>query len=189
MALVSGTVSQAGDQPPEKREEPMSQKPWTSDPVSKEPWFAKGVRFRCTSCGACCYKRETTVEYGIDGVWLDVNDLKALRKEGHNLAQVTTTIMIQGTPHVSLRHQEDGACVFLKDRKCSIWGTCQPYQCRTFPLGWKRVMASKAAWDREGERCEGIDSSHFYNKGSILEILRGEKKIRPGIDAYSEETS
>jgi len=155
--------------------------------VSQDLWFKKGVRFRCTSCGACCYKRETTVEHGIDGVWLDVTDLKALRKAGHNLAQVTETITWQGIPHVSLKHNEDGACVFLKNRKCSVWNNGQPRQCRTYPLGWKRVMASKAAWEQEGERCEGIDSSHFYNQGAILEILRGERKIRPGIDAYSEE--
>lgn len=166
----------------------MSQKPWSSDPVSKKPWFSKGVRFTCSMCGACCYKRETTVEHGPDGVWLNLDDIKALRKSGHRLANVTTTQMVKGIPHVSLKHNEDGACVFLKDRKCSIWDTCQPRQCRTYPLGWKTVMASKASWDEEGERCEGIDSSHFYNQGSVLEILRGERKLRPAVDKYSGET-
>ena len=59
-------------------------------------------------------------------------------------------------------------CVFL-DREslpgkavCSIH-TTRPKQCRTFPW-WPEVIKTKAAWERTGKTCEGI------NRGNVVPV-------------------
>lgn len=52
--------------------------------------------------------------------------------------------------------QEDGRCVFLgEDDRCRVYPV-RPVQCRTYPF-WPEVVHSRAAWQRESRRCEGMD--------------------------------
>ena len=50
---------------------------------------------------------------------------------------------------------QSDACIFLKDRKCSIY-EARPVQCRTFPW-WLHTLKSPKEWADAAKDCEGID--------------------------------
>ncbi|MCB1067285.1 MAG: YkgJ family cysteine cluster protein [Simkania sp.] len=114
-------------------------------------WYKDGLRFKCTSCGACCT--------GAPGyVWLEKKDIERLAKR-LNLPQ--DAFLKRYTRQVGSRISliEDPLsydCVFLKDKKICTLYEDRPKQCKTFPF-WKDVLESPEAWEETKERCEGID--------------------------------
>jgi uncharacterized protein len=46
-------------------------------------------------------------------------------------------------------------CIFLKDKKCQIYGA-RPTQCRTYPW-WPQNLRSQQVWEEVARTCEGIN--------------------------------
>ena len=129
-----------------------------------EPWYAEGLRFECTRCGACCR--------GEGYVWVDDREVRALasfldldvdtfgrrylRRVGRRLA------LVDGA---------DGSCVFWKDG-CSIYPV-RPTQCRTFPF-WTENLPSKEDWEEASDACPGMDTGRLYEQHEIEKLARGE---------------
>lgn len=118
--------------------------------MKEEPWFSKGLRFKCTGCGKCCT--------GTPGyVFLSESDLKRLAEH----FQLTPQEFIQQYT----RFEEDrlalidqpgtGDCVFLKGKQCSVYNA-RPQQCQTFPW-WLHNLRTPEDWQEAAQRCEGIN--------------------------------
>lgn len=71
---------------------------------------------------------------------------------------------------------DDGRCVFLdRDGQCRVYPV-RPLQCRTYPF-WPEVVCSKADWDREARRCEGM------NNGEAVPVARIRRAVKACLDA------
>lgn len=115
-----------------------------------EKWYKDGVQFGCTQCGKCCTGRPGYTWVTLDEIEtiakqlnLPINDFvqRYLRKVEGNWSLLETT--------------ENFDCIFLKDKKCSIYAV-RPSQCKTFPF-WQKNLASKEAWEQASQFCEGIN--------------------------------
>src|SRR6185295_3846657 len=96
-----------------------------------EPWYKKGLNFKCTECGQCCtggpgfvWVTEEEIAAMADLLQISVKDfkIKYVRKRGKRQS-------------LNERKSDNFACVFLKDKKCLVY-KARPEQCRTFPW-WK----------------------------------------------------
>ena len=56
-----------------------------------------------------------------------------------------------------LRTRDNGDCIFLHGRKCTIHDV-KPTQCATYPF-WPRALSSSIDWLAEAKTCEGIDTT------------------------------
>lgn len=115
-----------------------------------EPWFKEGLRFQCTGCGGCCT--------GSPGyVFLSQTDLERLAMHKQMTPQEFAkkfTRLVEDQ-HALLDHPGNYDCVFLKDKKCTVY-EARPTQCRTFPW-WVHHLRDEEDWKAAKERCEGID--------------------------------
>jgi uncharacterized protein len=122
----------------------------------KEPWFKKGLNFKCTGCGECCT--------GSPGyVWIDEKEI----------VKKYTRRVENGT---SLKeHPTNYDCVFLKERKCLIYGA-RPHQCKAFPW-WPENLKSKKDWNEAAKRCEGINhpDANLVTLGQIVSAMKGDE--------------
>jgi len=113
------------------------------------PWYAEGLHFECTGCGAFCT--------GAPGyVWRNEDEIQALATHFH-LPRDTflKTYFRQVEGRFSLKEDpENFDCVFLKGKTCTVYAL-RPTQCRTFPW-WTRLLRSEAAWEEASQFCEGI---------------------------------
>lgn len=115
-----------------------------------EPWFAEGLKFKCTGCGKCCT--------GSPGyVFLSHTDLENLSQ---HLKLSIDEFTKQYTRYVDgqyalLDHPTSYDCVFLKENKCTVY-EARPIQCRTFPW-WVQHLRDENDWTAAAERCEGIN--------------------------------
>jgi len=97
---------------------------------TSEPWYADGLRFRCTQCGDCCT--------GAEGyVWVnqqEVEELAAAR--GMTPAVFERRFVKRVGIRRSLKERKGGDCVLLDadTRKCTVYDA-RPRQCRTWPSG------------------------------------------------------
>lgn len=120
--------------------------------LEETPWFAEGLRFKCTGCGKCCT--------GSPGyVFLSAPDLQNLADH----FQLTTaefakryTRLVDGE-YALLDRPGSGDCFFLKDKQCSVY-EARPVQCRTFPW-WIHNLRDAQDWEEAGKHCEGINHS------------------------------
>lgn len=115
-----------------------------------EPWFAEGLKFKCTGCGKCCT--------GSPGyVYLSKQDLS--RFAAH--FQLTEEEFIQKYARlidgqVALLDREGSSdCLFLQNNQCTVYDA-RPTQCRTFPW-WVYHLREPSDWEEAGKRCEGIN--------------------------------
>ncbi|MEM8727553.1 MAG: metallophosphoesterase [Chlamydiota bacterium] len=115
-----------------------------------EPWYRKGLRFKCTGCGKCCTKK--------GHVWLEQEDIAVLAEhlrmtEGAFIKRYTRNY-IHDLALLDHPHSDD--CIFLEDKKfCKVYAA-RPKQCRTFPW-WKQNLMSVNEWEKVKGECEGID--------------------------------
>src|SRR5262245_2115435 len=113
-----------------------------------EPWFAGGLRFRCTRCGNCCT--------GAPGhVWVDGEEVSAIADFRGETVEEVTGLHTRLTRHGrSLREKANGDCVFYdRDRGCTIYPV-RPRQCRTWPF-WESNVVTPESWVRTCEICPG----------------------------------
>jgi Fe-S-cluster containining protein len=115
-----------------------------------EPWYSQGLPFKCTECGGCCT--------GSPGyIW--VSDQEIVQIADHLKVSIDHFMQnyvryVDGKLSL-LEDHKNYDCVFLKDKKCSIYSV-RPKQCRTFPW-WPRHLKSKEDWDAAASYCEGIN--------------------------------
>ena len=130
------------------------------------PWYADGLRFRCTACGQCC-----TGEPG--HVWATKDELKAMAKaRGVSLHVFKQRFVRRVGKRFSLKEHENGDCVMLKGGKCTVY-RAKPQRCTTFPF-WEDVMNDRREWEETKQRCEGIDQGDLYSREEIEVLLTGD---------------
>ena len=133
----------------------------TANQHDRPEWYADGLRFECTMCGACCTgapgfvgfsKAEGEAMAGRLGVSVQDFYSRYAHKMEHGR---------QGWSLNEIETEHGFDCVFLdRDTKpgqalCSIH-EIRPQQCRTWPW-WPENLRSRDAWRRTGKRCEGVD--------------------------------
>jgi uncharacterized protein len=132
-------------------------------------WYADGLRFACTQCGACCS--------GAPGyVWVDGDEIDAIAAQlGLTAEQVNLRYVRRVGRGRSLLEKPGGDCIFLERRPAGSTG-CQihavrPTQCRTWPF-WKSNLASAEAWRQAARGCPGIGRERTHALATILAALR-----------------
>jgi len=140
----------------------------TSPPAS-EPWYADGLRFRCTQCGDCCT--------GAEGyVWVNQQEVEDLAEAvGMKPETFERRFVKRVGIRRSLKERANGDCVLLdkETRRCTAYEV-RPRQCRTWPF-WNSNLRSREAWDEAAEACPGC------NKGSLVpleQIVEQASKIK-----------
>jgi hypothetical protein len=132
------------------------------------PWYADGLCFECTGCGACCRG------HGM----VEVSDADIARlAAGMSLAEPTfrelyTRPLRKG--RIALTDQPGGDCVFFD--RASAHCTLQvhrPEQCRAYPF-WPSALFSPESWRAEAEACEGIGRGALHSQVDIRSLLREE---------------
>jgi uncharacterized protein len=127
---------------------PLNVLPQESPEESQKPWYAEGLRFKCTECGKCCtggpgyaWVTDAEIQAIADYLKISVKDFgkKYLRFAKGRYALVET------------RNYD---CIFLRDKKCTVYPV-RPQQCRTFPW-WVQNLSSPEAWQEAAKECEGI---------------------------------
>jgi len=122
----------------------------TSSGKAMIPWYKDGLRFKCTGCGQCCT--------GSPGhVWVTPAEIEAMAEFLKiSMEEFIKKYTRRVGNRVSLKeHSKPYDCVFLKDKKCQVYGA-RPTQCRTYPW-WSENLKSPQHWEETASRCEGID--------------------------------
>jgi uncharacterized protein len=135
---------------------------------TREPWYADGLAFECTRCGACC-----TGDPGF--VWVTEEELAAIaRFLGQPLSEVRDLHARRSRGRITLREKANGDCVFFDRRKgCTIYPV-RPPQCRTWPF-WDSNVATPEDWERTCEVCPGSGTGEVI---PVEEITRRLKVIK-----------
>jgi Fe-S-cluster containining protein len=137
---------------------------------SKDPWYAEGLRFECTQCGACCS--------GAPGyVWVDEDEIAALATEmGLEVDAFERKFIRRVGKDKSLIEYPDGDCILLdpRTRKCTVYGA-RPTQCRTWPF-WDSTLKKKKDWKATCEVCPGSGQGRLYTFEEI-EVMRRQKSV------------
>src|SRR5690606_14249333 len=115
--------------------------------MAQREWYADGLRFECTQCGACCTGRPGFVLFSEAEAARIAERLGVTPQEFHENYTHDTA----AGRSLAERPSEFGYdCVFL-DRSsgkplCSIHDL-RPLQCRTFPF-WPENLKSPREWAR-----------------------------------------
>ncbi len=128
---------------------------------TEEPWYADGLAFSCTRCGACCT--------GAPGyVWVNDEEIAQLAKfRGETIEQFCKRFVRQVGGSFSLIEKPGGDCIFWeKGRGCTVYET-RPVQCRTWPF-WSENVETPAAWEGVKRGCPGAGQGRIYSVEEIL---------------------
>ena len=133
-----------------------------------QPWYADGLRFKCTGCGDCCT--------GAPGyVWVNKAEIEQLANalgfidvgkfEGKYIRKIGI--------RKSLVEFPNGDCVFFENgtRRCLVYEN-RPRQCRTWPF-WDSNLDTEARWQETSENCPGCDKGKLYS----LEEVDVQRKV------------
>jgi len=128
--------------------------------VPAREWFADGLRFECTLCGACCTGAPGYVSFTEDEGRRISRRLGLTYEAFLDRYTQDTGVDSLGRSLKEVETEHGFDCVFL-DREsnpgkavCSLYED-RPTQCRTFPW-WPEHLASPRAWQRLGRTCEGV---------------------------------
>ncbi len=139
------------------------------EPHNGDPWYAEGLRFRCTACGQCC-----TGEPG--HVWVTPEEIKRIAKaRGLSKHVFRQRYVVRVGKRFSLKELDNGDCCMLKDGKCTVYAA-KPQRCTTFPF-WEPVLESRGEWEEAAERCEGIGQGDLYTQEEIERIRDGDAAL------------
>ncbi len=133
-----------------------------------EPWYEKGLRFRCTRCGNCC-----TGPPGF--VWVNEEEIAAIAEHrGESVDEVSLRHVRRVGNRRSLREKVNGDCVFFdKEQGCTVY-PARPRQCRTWPF-WESNIETPDAWQRTCSVCPGAGKGELI---TVEEITERVNKIR-----------
>jgi len=133
--------------------------------AATEPWYAEGLRFKCTGCGDCCT--------GAPGyVWVNQAEIDALATRlGMSVAAFEKAYVRQVGVRRTLKELKNRNydCVFLdpQTRRCTVYED-RPRQCRTWPF-WDSNLKSPEAWQAACEACPGSGQGKLYSIELIQE--------------------
>lgn len=118
-----------------------------SPPAS--PWYAAGLRFECTRCGACCRGEPGVVRVADD----EIRPLAAAL--GMSGAEVVRELLRTDGHALRLYEWPNGDCVLYdpETRGCRAY-EARPSQCRRWPF-WEQVLRSPEHWQRACRECPG----------------------------------
>lgn len=126
--------------------------------ISKEVWYAGGLRFTCTQCGDCCS--------GAEGyVWVNQSEIDSMAERvGLTPLDFEKSYVKRVGVRRSLKERRNGDCVLLdkETRKCTAYEQ-RPRQCKTWPF-WDSNLRSPQAWEEAAEACPGC------NKGTLVPL-------------------
>lgn len=134
---------------------------------SQSPWYKEGLQFECTSCGKCCS--------GFPGyVWLSEEEIQQiceyLKLSQEEFLRKYTRLV--GEKISLIETNENYSCIFLRDKKCSIYPV-RPTQCQTFPW-WPQNLVSKQHWENASKFCEGIN----HENASFIPLETIQKQLQ-----------
>jgi Fe-S-cluster containining protein len=114
------------------------------------PWFAAGLRFKCTSCGSCCTGTSGSVD-------LSIADLERLARFLHLPIGgfVRRYTRLAKGRRILADAPASNDCIFLRDKTCTVYAA-RPTQCRTYPW-WLTNIQDPESWQEAAAVCEGID--------------------------------
>ena len=122
-----------------------------------QPWYADGLRFKCTGCGDCCT--------GAPGyVWVNKDEIAQMAElVGLEVDEFEKRFVRHIGVRRSLIEYDNGDCVFFdnKSRQCQIY-SARPRQCRTWPF-WDSNLRTAEAWDEMCETCPGAGRGKLYD--------------------------
>ena len=141
----------------------------SSEPLADEPWYADGLRFKCTGCGDCCTG-------GPGYVWVNQAEIDALAKR---LGMSAEAFEKQYVRQVGVRRtlkeltKRNYDCVFLdaETRKCTVYED-RPRQCRTWPF-WNSTVRTPEAWQQTCEVCPGSGKGKLYS----IEVIDEQRSV------------
>lgn len=132
-----------------------------ADQSSEKPWYADGLKFKCSQCGDCCT--------GAPGyVWVNKAEIAALAAlTDQDVAGFEKEYVYNVGIRKSLREFPNGDCVFFdgQSRRCTVY-EARPRQCRTWPF-WESNLKSPAAWEATCEVCPGSGKGRVYKLEEI----------------------
>ena len=133
--------------------------------MTKDPWYADGLKFQCTGCGACC-----TGEPGY--VWLNKAEIEAMAKAlGVDVPTFEKKKIRLVGIRKSLTELPNGDCVLLdrKTRTCQVYDV-RPRQCRTWPF-WTSNMRTPEDWIEMSRDCPGANQGPLVPPEQIRKQL------------------
>lgn len=140
--------------------------------MSELPWYAEGLRFRCTGCGDCC-----TGEPG--AVWVNDDEIAELAAFlAISPEELERRFVRKIGRRRSLFERFDGDCVFFDPDKrgCRVY-PARPVQCRTWPF-WSDNLESREAWDEAERVCPGSGQGDLVPLDRIRAQLREHAEAR-----------
>ncbi len=144
--------------------------------ASKERFYARGLHFECTGCGACC-------KLGGGFVYPTLEDVGfALRHLDLSVGSFTETYMDLDKDQYVFKNDGDN-CIFYGEKGCTIY-EARPTQCRTFPF-WTANLKSQYRWKLTEEECEGIGQGKLFHKDEIEAIRNQTSQTPSGPDPES----
>jgi Fe-S-cluster containining protein len=132
------------------------------------PWYAEGLRFRCTGCGDCCT--------GAPGyVWVNQQEIANLATAlGFDDREKFESKYVRKIGiRKSLVEFPNGDCVFFDSgsRKCAVYAW-RPRQCRTWPF-WDSNLKSPESWAETCQSCPGSGKGKLYS----LDQIEDQRKV------------
>ncbi|HEC29020.1 MAG TPA: YkgJ family cysteine cluster protein [Gammaproteobacteria bacterium] len=125
------------------------------------------IRFNCTGCGQCCLGHP-------DEHFIELTDEEAEKIRiylGMDKRAFKRSYLVRDKYiGAGLKINSHGRCELLdEDNRCTIYPV-RPRQCITYPY-WPELLESRAVWDAEAGRCEGI------NQGGVIATDYIEKQL------------
>ncbi len=139
--------------------------------MSEQPWYADGLKFKCTQCGDCCT--------GAPGyVWVNKQEVEAIAATigVEDIEEFERLYVRKVGIRKSLKEFPNGDCVFFdtEERGCTVY-SARPRQCRTWPF-WDSNLRTEQAWQETCEVCPGSGKGKLYKLRQI-QSRRGVMKI------------
>jgi hypothetical protein len=104
--------------------------------------------------------------------------------ERHTSLPGSAFVQLSGDGLPSLQSR-GGACVFLRDKKCSVYDA-RPTQCRTYPF-WGETT-TPLGWLRESARCEGIGRGSETPRAAVaLDVVLTDLALAGETTTYDED--
>ncbi|MDX2116069.1 MAG: YkgJ family cysteine cluster protein [Planctomycetota bacterium] len=153
--------------------------------MSGGPWYAEGLRFECTMCGACCSGPPGYVLFTEDEARAMAGKLGVSVEEFVARFTREMDVPLDGRRRRSLREVETEHgldCVFLDRSSVAGKAVCvlhevRPMQCRTFPF-WPEHVRTPATWRELGRVCEGVDRGPVHGLAQITVSVEAQRGSR-----------
>ncbi len=139
-----------------------------SEQDAEKPWYADGLKFKCSGCGDCCT--------GAPGyVWVNKQEIEGLAGAlgFDDVEKFEEKYVRKIGIRKSLVEFPNGDCVFFDNgtRKCAVYDY-RPRQCKTWPF-WDSNLKSPDAWAETCEHCPGSGTGKLYS----LEQIEEQRKV------------